>query len=148
MSSILILPPQKQTRILLFYVFGALVVGMLVPYDEPRLLGGTGNATSSPFVIAINNAGIKILPDIINAFILISAYSAASSQVCKSIHLILILFFFRLPYPTYLTHLMFISQVFFFFFHLTNSSFLFFFKNNNNNKKPPTVMRSLTDRWI
>lgn len=119
MSSILILPPQKQTRILLFYVFGALVVGMLVPYDEPRLLGGTGNATSSPFVIAINNAGIKILPDIINAFILISAYSAASSQVCKSIHSILIFFFFfRLPYPTYLTHLMFIFQVFFFFsFH-------------------------------
>ncbi|KAG0146664.1 hypothetical protein CROQUDRAFT_44027 [Cronartium quercuum f. sp. fusiforme G11] len=68
-------------RILFFYVFGALVVGMLVPSDDPRLLGATGDASSSPFVIAINETGIKILPDLINAFILVSAYSAASSQV-------------------------------------------------------------------
>ncbi|EGG10318.1 uncharacterized protein MELLADRAFT_34045 [Melampsora larici-populina 98AG31] len=68
-------------RILLFYILGALVVGMLVASDDPRLLGGTGDATSSPFVIAINNAGIKILPDLVNSFILVASYSAASSQI-------------------------------------------------------------------
>ncbi|CAH7671009.1 amino acid permease/ SLC12A domain-containing protein [Phakopsora pachyrhizi] len=68
-------------RILFFYVLSALVIGLLVPYNDPRLLNGTGDASSSPFVIAINRAGIKILPDIINTFILISAYSAASSQL-------------------------------------------------------------------
>lgn len=68
-------------RILLFYILGALVVGMLVPSDDPRLLGGTGDAASSPFVIAINHAGIKILPDLVNSFILVASYSAASSQI-------------------------------------------------------------------
>lgn len=28
-----------------------------VPYTEPRLLGGTSNAASSPWVIAIEHAG-------------------------------------------------------------------------------------------
>lgn len=38
-----------------------------VPYDDPRLLGGTGNAASSPFVIGMQRAGITVLPHIINA---------------------------------------------------------------------------------
>ncbi|KAI9599848.1 hypothetical protein KEM48_007473 [Puccinia striiformis f. sp. tritici PST-130] len=42
---------------------------------------GTGDASSSPFVIAINRSKIKILPDIINAVVLVSAYSATSSEV-------------------------------------------------------------------
>lgn len=36
-------------------IIGALLVGMLVPYDDPRLVSGTGNANSSPWVIAIRN---------------------------------------------------------------------------------------------
>ncbi|KAH9457683.1 hypothetical protein Pst134EB_010010 [Puccinia striiformis f. sp. tritici] len=68
-------------RLLLFYVASAFVVGIVVPFNEPRLLGGTGDASSSPFVIAINRSKIKILPDIINAVVLVSAYSATSSEV-------------------------------------------------------------------
>jgi len=66
-------------RILLFYICGILVVGMLVPYDNPRLLQSTGTAASSPFVLAFNLAGIKVLPSIINAGVLTSAFSAANS---------------------------------------------------------------------
>ncbi|EGF98367.1 uncharacterized protein MELLADRAFT_51018 [Melampsora larici-populina 98AG31] len=68
-------------RILMFYIGGVTVIGLLVPYNSPGLLGGTGDATSSPFVIAINNAGIKVLPDIVNAIILTSAYSAGNSDL-------------------------------------------------------------------
>lgn len=70
-------------RILIFYVGGMIVIGLLVPYTSPDLLGGTGDATSSPFVIAINFAGISILPDITNAVILTAVFSAANSDVCK-----------------------------------------------------------------
>ncbi|POW03530.1 hypothetical protein PSTT_11005 [Puccinia striiformis] len=73
--------PTINISLLLFYVASAFVVGIVVPFNEPRLLGGTGDASSSPFVIAINRSKIKILPDIINAVVLVSAYSATSSEV-------------------------------------------------------------------
>lgn len=68
-------------RIALFNCGSALIVGMLVPWTEPLLSGGTGNAASSPWVIAISNAGIKALPSIVNAVILTSAWSAGNSFV-------------------------------------------------------------------
>jgi len=52
-----------------------------VPYTDPRLLSDTGNASASPFVIAIDNAGIKALPSIVNAVLLISAWSAGNSDM-------------------------------------------------------------------
>jgi len=70
-------------RILLFYIGGVIVIGWLVPYTEPRLLGAS-NASSSPFVIAIHNARIKALPSIINAVILVSAFSAGNSDLYAS----------------------------------------------------------------
>ncbi|GAA5937769.1 uncharacterized protein JCM15063_002111 [Sporobolomyces koalae] len=66
-------------RIALFYVAGVFVVGLLVAYDDPALGRADGTAMSSPFVIAINRAGIEALPSIANAAFLISATSAASS---------------------------------------------------------------------
>lgn len=71
-------------RILLFYVGGVIVIGWLVPYTDPRLLSATGNASASPFVIAIANAKIKSLPSIINAVILVSAFSAGNSDLYAS----------------------------------------------------------------
>lgn len=68
-------------RIALFYVVGMLVIGMLVPSTDPNLLQSTGTAASSPFVLAFSNAGIKILPSIINAGVLTSAFSAANSGI-------------------------------------------------------------------
>ncbi|CAE6448887.1 unnamed protein product [Rhizoctonia solani] len=55
-------------RILLFYVLGILVIGLLVPYNSTELLNNSGSdASASPFVIAIKTAGIKGLPSVINA---------------------------------------------------------------------------------
>ncbi|KAJ8084954.1 hypothetical protein PM082_003731 [Marasmius tenuissimus] len=67
-------------RILLFYIGGTFIIGLLVKHTEPDLnLGSTAGA--SPFVIAIRNAGIDGLPSVINAALLTSAWSAASSYL-------------------------------------------------------------------
>ncbi|GAA6016440.1 hypothetical protein JCM11491_002413 [Sporobolomyces phaffii] len=66
-------------RIALFYIAGVFIMGLLVAYDDPALGRADGTAISSPFVIAINRAGIKVLPSIANAAFLSSAASAASS---------------------------------------------------------------------
>lgn len=66
-------------RIAFFYVLGALLIGMIVSPKNPNLTSGTGNANSSPFVIAIRAAGIHALPSIVNACVLISAWSAGNS---------------------------------------------------------------------
>ncbi|RDW58874.1 hypothetical protein BP6252_13350 [Coleophoma cylindrospora] len=69
-------------RILIFYVLGTLAVGVMVPYTDKNLLGaqssGAPGAAQSPWVIAITEAGIPILPSIINAVILTSAASSAN----------------------------------------------------------------------
>lgn len=71
-------------RILMFYIGGVIVIGWLVPYNTPNLLGGADNASSSPYVIAIVNAKIKALPSIVNAVILVSAWSAGNSDLYAS----------------------------------------------------------------
>lgn len=70
-------------RILLFYIGGVIVIGWLVPYNDSRLLGAS-TAASSPFVIAIENAKIRMLPSIINSVILSSAFSAGNSVLYAS----------------------------------------------------------------
>ncbi|KAK7677520.1 hypothetical protein QCA50_019526 [Cerrena zonata] len=72
-------------RLLLFYIGGVAIIGLLVPYTEPQLSLKTSDAAKSPFVIAIKNAGIQGLPSVINAALLTSAWSAASSDLyCSS----------------------------------------------------------------
>ncbi|PGH17567.1 hypothetical protein AJ80_04745 [Polytolypa hystricis UAMH7299] len=66
-------------RILFFYVLGALAVGVLVPSSENRLMSKEGTGAASPWVIAVDRAGIKVLPHIINAVILTSASSSANA---------------------------------------------------------------------
>ncbi|KXN90682.1 putative proline-specific permease put4 [Leucoagaricus sp. SymC.cos] len=66
-------------RILIFYVLGILMIGMLVAYDDPALLQSSGTAAQSPFVIAVNRAGVKVFPHIINACIFSSAFSAGNT---------------------------------------------------------------------
>ncbi|KAI0784619.1 amino acid permease [Abortiporus biennis] len=71
-------------RILLFYIGGVTIIGLLVPYTDPGLNLRESNAAKSPFVIAIQHAGIKGLPSVINAALLTSAWSAASSDLYSS----------------------------------------------------------------
>jgi amino acid transporter len=66
-------------RIGIFYILGALLIGMIVSPLDSDLVTDTGNANSSPWVIAIKHAGINILPSIVNACILVSAWSAGNS---------------------------------------------------------------------
>jgi amino acid transporter len=60
-------------RILIFYVLGALAIGVLVPSNHEEL------GKVSPWVIAIQTADIRVLPHIINAVILSSASSSANA---------------------------------------------------------------------
>ncbi|KKY17138.1 putative amino-acid permease inda1 [Diplodia seriata] len=66
-------------RILFFYVLGSLAIGVLVPSDDEHLLSDGPGAARSPWVIAINRAGVPVLPHIINAVILTSASSSANA---------------------------------------------------------------------
>lgn len=57
---------------------------MLVPYNSKLLKSAnsaTQSASSSPFVVAIKIAGIKVLPGIVNACIFIFVFSAANSDL-------------------------------------------------------------------
>ncbi len=79
-----------------------LCAGLLVPSTDPGLLGTDQTGRHSPFVIAFNRAGYKVvrspilsalwrttvpdeansqLPDLLNAAILVSAWSAAASDI-------------------------------------------------------------------
>jgi amino acid transporter len=68
-------------RVLIFYVVSILIVGMLVPSNDPNLGISTGDAQQSPFVIAFQRAGINVLPSIINAIVCTSAFSCGSACV-------------------------------------------------------------------
>ncbi|KAI5812209.1 amino acid permease/ SLC12A domain-containing protein [Pyronema omphalodes] len=70
-------------RVVVFYIFGVLAIGVLVPYNDKglttALAEGKSGAAASPWVAAIVNAGIDGLPHIINAVILSSAWSCGNS---------------------------------------------------------------------
>jgi yeast amino acid transporter len=105
--NLLVLPPQKQYspltlispqenprktipratkqvtwRIIIFYIVSLTIIGCLVPYTDPRLLhkAYSTDIKASPFVIAVQNAGIKVVPSIMNAVILISVLSVGNSS--------------------------------------------------------------------
>ncbi|KAF2746899.1 hypothetical protein M011DRAFT_468185 [Sporormia fimetaria CBS 119925] len=67
--------------IFLLFVFTIFFIGILVPYDNPKMITGETNASSSPLVIAAELAGVQVLPHILNAVLLTVVLSAASSNV-------------------------------------------------------------------
>ena len=69
-------------RILVFFVLTIFFIGLVVPYDDPRLVtADSNNASASPMVIAAQLAGVKVLPSLINAVLLTVVLSAANSNV-------------------------------------------------------------------
>lgn len=72
---------QVFWRIFLFYFLSLLFIGFIVPYDSEDLLGSSSEVSTSPFVIAIKTGGIKVLPSIFNAVILISVVSVGNAAV-------------------------------------------------------------------
>lgn len=82
---------QVFWRITLFYIVALSVIGLLIPYNESRLLSDptekstdTFSPNASPFVIAIENAKITVLPSVMNAVILVAVLSVGNSAVYGS----------------------------------------------------------------
>ena len=77
---------QVFWRITLFYIVSLTLVGLLVPYTEERLLtaSASSDAKASPFVIAINNAGISGLDSVMNVVIMIAVLSVGNSSIYGS----------------------------------------------------------------
>jgi amino acid transporter len=76
-------------RILFFFVLTVFFIGLLVPSDDDRLLSDSSDASASPFVIAANLAGVKVLPGLINAVLLTVVLSAANSNVYSGSRIII-----------------------------------------------------------
>ncbi|KAF7561115.1 hypothetical protein G7046_g3037 [Stylonectria norvegica] len=83
-----VLPPAYRSfvwRILVFFVGSALCMGIVVPYNDPTLLGildgdisGSGTGAASPYVIAMQRLKISGLPHLVNALIILSIISAGN----------------------------------------------------------------------
>ncbi|KAH3682582.1 hypothetical protein WICPIJ_006457 [Wickerhamomyces pijperi] len=77
-------------RLIIFYVLGALSVGILVASNDPTLVklfssGSTSDGSFSPYIIAMDNMRIKVLPHIVNVLCVSSAFSAGNSYLyCSS----------------------------------------------------------------
>lgn len=69
----------------IFFIVGALCTGIVIPYNDPQLVrvltggDGGGTAAASPYVIAMSNLGITILPDFVNALLVTSIFSAGNT---------------------------------------------------------------------
>lgn len=70
-------------RILTFYILSMFFIGLTVPFNDPRIQSNSlGSYThSSPYIVAMQIAGTKVLPDIFNAVILVTIISAGNSNI-------------------------------------------------------------------
>jgi len=71
-------------RILVFYVGGVFCISLIIASNDQGLFVASRAATSaaaSPFVVAVRNFGIRALPSILNAAILVFVLSAANSDL-------------------------------------------------------------------
>ena len=72
-------------RILLFYVGAIAIVGFLIPYTSPFLLGsGVEDISISPFTLVFENAGVLAAASVMNAVILTAILSAGNSGLYAS----------------------------------------------------------------
>ncbi|KAM0701934.1 hypothetical protein Q7P35_010844 [Cladosporium inversicolor] len=67
----------------LFFIMGALCAGIVLPYNDETLAdvldAGEKSAAASPYVIAMTNMGISVLPHIVNALMVTSIFSAGNT---------------------------------------------------------------------
>lgn len=71
-------------RLIIFYSLGSLAIGVICRSDAPGLTNGGVGAAASPWVIAIKQSGIKVLDSVINAGIILSAWSSGNSFLYMS----------------------------------------------------------------
>ena len=71
---------QVFWRILLFYVLAILVISLIVPYTDPKLLrNDVADVSVSPFTLVFEHAGLLSAAAVMNAVILTSVLSAGNS---------------------------------------------------------------------
>ncbi|MFS1563494.1 MAG: amino acid permease [Candidatus Arsenophonus phytopathogenicus] len=76
---------QVFWRILLFYVFAILVISLIIPYTDPRLLlNEVVDISVSPFTLVFENAGLLSAAAVMNAVILTAVLSAGNSGMYAS----------------------------------------------------------------
>ena len=72
-------------RIMLFYVFAILIIGLLIPYTDPQLLKNeTADISVSPFTLVFEHAGLLSAAAVMNAVVLTSVLSAGNSGMYAS----------------------------------------------------------------
>ncbi|OCA92931.1 amino acid permease [Pseudobacillus wudalianchiensis] len=72
-------------RVLIFYVFSILVIGLIIPYTDPSLLkSDVDNIMISPFTLVFQKAGLAFAASLMNAVILTSVLSAGNSATYAS----------------------------------------------------------------
>ncbi|ODV60752.1 dicarboxylic amino acid permease [Ascoidea rubescens DSM 1968] len=85
---------HKANNLIMWTIFPIYIcliffMGMIVSSDDPLLLEAvslySSSATNSPFVIAAINAGIKVLPHILNSCLLIFIFTASNTELYVSI---------------------------------------------------------------
>ncbi|KAF2247487.1 hypothetical protein BU26DRAFT_532091 [Trematosphaeria pertusa] len=70
---------QVFWRLTFFYIVNLFILGLIVPSSSNVLLGSKGaNTKASPFVLAIQMAGVKGLPSVFNAVITVAVISVAN----------------------------------------------------------------------
>lgn len=76
---------QVFWRILLFYIISIFIIGVLIPYTSPNLLGGeVTDVATSPFTLVFQRAGLATAASVINAVILTAILSAGNSGLYAS----------------------------------------------------------------
>lgn len=76
---------QVFWRILIFYILAILVIGLIIPYTSPELLGADVDEISkSPFTLVFERAGLAFGAAVMNAVILTSVLSAGNSGMYAS----------------------------------------------------------------
>ncbi len=76
---------QVFWRILLFYIIAIAVIGLIIPYTSPNLLGrDVDNIAVSPFTLVFEKVGIAFAASVMNTVILTSVLSAGTSGLYAS----------------------------------------------------------------
>jgi len=71
-------------RVFSLYMLTVFGLTLILSSEDAAIASPTGDATGSPFVIAIKRVGVKGLPSVVNALVLSSAFSAANLALVQS----------------------------------------------------------------
>ncbi|KAG7746523.1 hypothetical protein KL912_004100 [Ogataea haglerorum] len=71
-------------RVVSLYMVAVFILSLIVPYNDKKIAVSDGTAAHSPYVVAFERGGIKVLPHVVNALTLTSAWSEANAGIASS----------------------------------------------------------------